>query len=368
MLLPRFPAIIASGRLGTVDAEPDRDGVVRRFGLYEDAGAWRIPSLPLTMGKGLGFEIPDERLVQLNWRGAPFSYRFVPFHEVYLDLLRKERRRDPKEFAGKIVLIGSTAPALFDLRATPMASVHPGVEILATAIDNLKNRDYFRTVSKDVSLAISLVLVWTLALGLRSWVRGSLNTLIAFTVQVILLLLAFASMNFTHYYIDLVGPFSLGLMLLLLLGIRADLRERAAQVDLAVMRVLERGTRYRVLFLFIESRKPRQAARTRAWLLDRICTSHARGRLADPPYGGNGLLGADFASLTIAYWLVPEGDEAGATAASEERQRLAKGIERRERAGAKMVERETAFDWTGERPGVVGRLLLDALQDLRQYQ
>ena len=77
-LLPRFPAIIASGRLGTVDAEPDRDGVVRRFGLYEDAGAWRIPSLPLTMGKGLGFEIPDERLVQLNWRGAPLLCSGIP--------------------------------------------------------------------------------------------------------------------------------------------------------------------------------------------------------------------------------------------------------------------------------------------------
>ena len=46
--------------------------------------------------------------------------------------------------------------------------------------------------------------------------------------------------------------------------------------DLAVMRVLERGTRYRVLFLFIESRKPRLAARTRAWPPARL--SRARPR------------------------------------------------------------------------------------------
>jgi adenylate cyclase len=40
---------------------------------------------------------------------------------------------------GKIVIIGTAATGLHDERVTPMASLHPGMEILATALDDLKN-------------------------------------------------------------------------------------------------------------------------------------------------------------------------------------------------------------------------------------
>ena len=38
------------------------------------------------------------------------------------------------------MIIGSDATGLHDLRMTPIDSVYPGQEILATAIDNLKNQ------------------------------------------------------------------------------------------------------------------------------------------------------------------------------------------------------------------------------------
>jgi CHASE2 domain-containing sensor protein len=366
MILPRFPAIIASGRLGTVDAEPDRDGVVRRFALYQDAGGWRIPSLPLTLARDLGMTVPQERHIHLNWRGPPFTYSFVPFHEVHADALRKDKRRDPKEFAGKIVLIGSTAPALFDLRATPMAPIHPGVEILATTIDNLKNGDYYRALGRTVPFAVSLALIWGLALGLRSLTRGSLARPVMIGVQLLLVLIAYVFMNVTHYYADLVAPITLGLIFFVALSVRADLREQAARVDHAVSFALERDRDYRLLLLVVESSRNRLRARTRAWIVDRVCASKARARWADPPFRGRGVLGGDFNGLATVYWIVPQSNEAGALVARGELQAFSDRISQLERSDVKMITRESTFTFRDERPGVVGRMIIAALQDLRR--
>lgn len=41
------------------------------------------------------------------------------------------------QLKGKIVLLGTTAPGLMDLRATPVDAVYPGVEIHANLIAGL---------------------------------------------------------------------------------------------------------------------------------------------------------------------------------------------------------------------------------------
>ena len=52
-----------------------------------------------------------------------------------VDLLEGRVSRD--EIAGRIVLIGASAPGLFDLRATPLDTVIAGVEIHAQAIEQI---------------------------------------------------------------------------------------------------------------------------------------------------------------------------------------------------------------------------------------
>ena len=52
---------------------------------------------------------------------------------------RSGKKRPANEFTGKIVIVGTAATGLHDLRVTPMHSTHPGAEILGTAIENLKN-------------------------------------------------------------------------------------------------------------------------------------------------------------------------------------------------------------------------------------
>jgi adenylate cyclase len=139
LLLP-LPGLVATGRLGTIDVYPDADGVVRRYPLYVEAAGWRIPSLPTRVAQGLGYALPpDSATLPMVWHGPAFSYRRVSFHDVFFDFELQLPKRPPNEFTDKIVVIGSTAAALLDLRVTPMDARFPGPEVIATAIDNLKH-------------------------------------------------------------------------------------------------------------------------------------------------------------------------------------------------------------------------------------
>jgi adenylate cyclase len=72
--------------------------------------------------------------VFIPYRGQKFSFPYVPLADVVKD------RVNPEQLRGKIVLVGATAPGLFDLRSTPVDSVYPGVEIHANLIAGMLDR------------------------------------------------------------------------------------------------------------------------------------------------------------------------------------------------------------------------------------
>jgi adenylate cyclase len=144
MVLPYFNSALNSGRLGIHNIYADADGIVRQYPVYLDDYGWKIPSLPLRLAQELHYTQPAAKQVLLNWRGPPFTYQAVSFSDVYRDLSSRVKQRKADEFTGKIVIIGSTAPSLFDIKPTPLSRTHPGVEVLATAIDNFKHNDFLR--------------------------------------------------------------------------------------------------------------------------------------------------------------------------------------------------------------------------------
>ncbi|MDD5329762.1 MAG: adenylate/guanylate cyclase domain-containing protein [Sulfuricella sp.] len=149
-------------RAGTINFVEDRDGIGRRYNVYTEAYGWRIPSLPARVVRDLGYPLPDRESIVLGWRGGALSHTRVSYADVYEDLERKKPLRDPEEFRGKIVIVGTTATGLHDIRATPLSSLAPAVEILATALDNLKNGGYMRTVPAPAPFALALLLVTAL--------------------------------------------------------------------------------------------------------------------------------------------------------------------------------------------------------------
>ncbi len=149
-------------RGGLINFTPDRDGVGRHHVLYGDRNGWRFDSLAARVSKANGRTLPGGRQFLLNWRSG---WKHVSFADVYLDGLRRYPQRSAGEFRDKIVVIGTAAPGLMDFRVTPLAGTYPGVEILATALDNLDRGDWLREGPRSALVWFALGLIGLLAFG-----------------------------------------------------------------------------------------------------------------------------------------------------------------------------------------------------------
>lgn len=146
-------------RGGLINFLSDGDGVGRRYLLYADRNGWRFPSMAARVA---GQGPPGQSAILLNWRSG---WRHVSYADIYLDALRQRPVRPHNEFTGKIVVVGTSAPGLMDLRVTPLRSTYPGVEILATALDNLARGDWLREVPRPWLLPFALAIILGLAGG-----------------------------------------------------------------------------------------------------------------------------------------------------------------------------------------------------------
>jgi adenylate cyclase len=117
-------------------------------------------------GKTLGIPVDDRVATLVPYRGAGGvtggSFRYYPA----ADLL--SGRVPPDTLKDKIVLVGTTAPGLMDLRVTPVSEAYPGVEahanLIAGMIDgNIPTQPDFALGFEVVMLLLSGL---TLALGL----------------------------------------------------------------------------------------------------------------------------------------------------------------------------------------------------------
>ncbi len=163
---------------GFLNAAPDVDGVLRRIPLAIEYRGSTFPSLALaaylasrrardvqlwTSSSGArsvrveGVEIPvDSRgSLLLRFRKPGGFARFSAS-----DVLKG--RVPDGALRGKIVLVGVSAVGLQDVVATPIDPLLPGVEVQATAIDNLLNRDSYEV--PRAALVGELVLLFFMAL------------------------------------------------------------------------------------------------------------------------------------------------------------------------------------------------------------
>jgi adenylate cyclase len=171
-LLPPLAIDPRYWRTGTINFDEDYDGVGRRYQLYTPAHGWLIPSLPARVASDLGYAVPRQRDMLLAWRGGTYAFRHVSYADLYEDFSREHPQRPRNEFSGKIVIIGTAATGMHDLRVTPISSLYPGVEILATALDNLKNRRMMRAAPGWFALVATLVLLALLYAAFRRGINA----------------------------------------------------------------------------------------------------------------------------------------------------------------------------------------------------
>jgi adenylate cyclase len=107
-------------------------------------------------------------LIPFRCPGGPAggSFRYVSAADL------RGGRLTPGELRGKIVLLGTTAPGLLDLRATPVGEVYPGVEthanLLAGLLDGELKREPGDALGYELVLLVASGLLLAFALPLLS--------------------------------------------------------------------------------------------------------------------------------------------------------------------------------------------------------
>jgi adenylate cyclase len=231
----------AAGGAGHFNPLVDSDGVVRRVPMLAEYDGAYYESLSLAMVRSLlgnpplmpGFaegrndgygglewleldtpagalKIPvDDNVATLvPYRGGQGSFRYISIADVLHD------RVAPELLKGKIVLVGTTAPGLLDMRATPVAEVYPGVEVHANMIagildQNLKERPPYM---------LGAEVVWLLLIGIAlSVMLPALSPVKAILASALMFAVTAGLSLMTWHYGNVLMPMANSLMMIALI-------------------------------------------------------------------------------------------------------------------------------------------------------
>lgn len=139
---------------GHINPTLDIDGVIRKVPLLIEHEGSQYEALSLALIRAMSDNPPilpiitNNELRYIKFAGSDFSVEpdgnaLVPYRGPYKSfayvsaakVIRGEISKN--ELQGKIVLVGTTAPGLLDLRQTPVGQAYPGVEIHANLVAGL---------------------------------------------------------------------------------------------------------------------------------------------------------------------------------------------------------------------------------------
>jgi adenylate cyclase len=169
------PLEAAAAGSGHVDPVFDTDNVVRRVPMVKLYRGAYYPALSLAISRvvleakavtprfgpddtlegldigGLPIPVAEDGTALIPFRGPEKTFRYLSATDVLTGTAKVD-------FTGAIVLVGTTAKGLQDLRPTPLAPDFPGVEIHANLISGMLNGD-LKSVPPNANAVEALVMV-----------------------------------------------------------------------------------------------------------------------------------------------------------------------------------------------------------------
>lgn len=229
--------------IGVVNTDSDIDGIIRKVPLFYSHNKNVYPSFSFTIFlHALGFEDEDitvkpgrfvkvkditipvdsESRMLLNFLGKPFSFRYISFYDVFTNRVGKGF------FKEKIVIIGSSAVALSDLKPTPISSsMMPGAEIHANSLYTLTNRCFI----KYPTIQITLLLIFAISI-ITSYIASKLKPWLSLLLTVILfiafLVICDIVFDINNLWLEIIRPaYSLFFSYIVAIGYRFAVIERS---------------------------------------------------------------------------------------------------------------------------------------------
>ena len=226
----------AAAGAGHFNSFEDADGVIRRVPLLAEYGGDYYESLPIAVVRAYlktaqplpGHTHAPTGTSHTNWltldnlkiprdanmttfvpyRGTQGSFRYLSASDVL------HERVSPEQLKGKIILVGTTAPGLLDMRATPVASVYPGVEVHANMIAGILDQNFkaFPAYMRNIEW------LWIMLAGVSfSLLMPYLHPARAILTSTVILALTLGTSFYLWQYQNLYLPVANSLLMILML-------------------------------------------------------------------------------------------------------------------------------------------------------
>jgi len=123
--------LFASLALATAQVHLDATGIELAVETEGSKGSTEYYALESIKLKNYRIPVDANGAVFVPYRGRQGSFTYLSAHQVL------SGTADPALLRDKIVLIGTSAPGLLDLRSTPVQNIYPGVEVHANIISGI---------------------------------------------------------------------------------------------------------------------------------------------------------------------------------------------------------------------------------------
>jgi len=176
-VIPPFLASMAQSPLGLTNAQPDADGVLRRFRDTERlSDGSLLQTLPLSVLHAVAPTAHQQRVAMalqmapnatpplIAWREREQAYPHIAFADLFAVAEGQPPAQAVPDLAGRIVLIGASAPTLHDIHPTALSASQAGIEVLATLIDNEIHQRHIHELPLWVQAGLAMALCLLIAL------------------------------------------------------------------------------------------------------------------------------------------------------------------------------------------------------------
>ena len=207
----------AAGR-GLFSILPEQDGIVRRVPIVMKADDKIVPALTLELlrvvsGSSTILIRTDEAGVSNVAVRAPQLRLELPTDRngrIWVHFSRHDKARyvsarnvmegtaAPEKFAGKLVLLGTSAIGLLDIKTTPVSAAMPGVEVHAQLLEAALSDSLLGSPSYAIAVEMTAALVAGAALSLLAPI-ASVLTLFATAVLAAAAIVAWSWIAFSRY-------------------------------------------------------------------------------------------------------------------------------------------------------------------------
>jgi adenylate cyclase len=220
-IFPTIPEISSGSMSGHVYTHPDRDGKLRWEILYLKYGEEIFPSLALQTARlALGLQLDEMVLVGnrgirlgnalfvptdqrgrvlINYYGKEGSFPFLSA----ADVLDKSVPRD--QIKDRIVFLGTSALATYDLKNTPFSANMPGVEKNATIVENILSSTFLKKSQGYIEILFIIMtgIITAIFLPRLNALRGALLCFVIFAGYIVTVQFIFVSLGI---WVNLIYP------------------------------------------------------------------------------------------------------------------------------------------------------------------